>query len=97
MKKIFFTFSLLASTLILLGQQSPLPNQFRDYLDHQIQYEKPLLERKNGKVIITMTEEHFRMMRYMRILKKRQLKRSIVKKDPICRKCLRKQKRNNLN
>ena len=41
-----------------------LPNQFRDFVDHQQRFnvEKPQIERKDGKVIITMSEDRFRMM-----------------------------------
>jgi len=35
--------------------QRPLPNQFRDYVDFRMQQEKPKVEHKDGKVIITMT------------------------------------------
>ena len=46
--------------------QRPLPNQFRDYVDFRMQQEKPKVERKDGKVIITMTEQQFRMMQQRR-------------------------------
>jgi len=48
--------------------QRQLPNQFRDFLDHQqrLEMERPKIERKDGKVIITMSEERFRKVREMR-------------------------------
>ena len=48
--------------------QRPLPNQFRDFVDHQqrIQMERPNIERKDGKVIITMSEAQFKRMQMMR-------------------------------
>jgi len=46
--------------------QRPLPNQFRDYVDFRMQQEKPKVERKDGKVIITMSEEQFRAMQQRR-------------------------------
>jgi len=47
--------------------QRPLPNQFRDYVDFRQQQEKPKVERKDGKVIITMTEQQFKMMQQRRM------------------------------
>ena len=46
--------------------QRPLPNQFRDYVDFRKQQERPKVERKDGKVIITMTEQQFRVMQQRR-------------------------------
>jgi len=45
------------------------PNQFRDYVDHQqrFQMERPKVEKKDGKVIITMSEEQFRRMQQMKM------------------------------
>jgi hypothetical protein len=50
-----------------LQGQRPLPNQFRDFVDHQQKFEKPQIQHKDGKVIITMTEEQFRHMQQMRM------------------------------
>lgn len=47
--------------------QRPLPNQFRDYVDFRKQQERPKVERKDGKVIITMTEQQFKMMQQRRM------------------------------
>lgn len=47
----------------------PLPNQFRDFVEHQQRWEnkeRPIIERKDGKVIITMTEQQFRRMQMVR-------------------------------
>ena len=48
--------------------QRQLPNQFRDFVDHQQRWnmERPKIEKKDGKVIITMSEQHFNRMRQMR-------------------------------
>lgn len=46
--------------------QRPLPNQFRDYVDFRKQQERPKVEHKDGKVIITMTEQQFRVMQQRR-------------------------------
>ena len=40
--------------------QRPLPNQFRDFVDHQQRWERPQIEHKDGKVIITMSEQQFK-------------------------------------
>lgn len=46
----------------------PLPNQFRDFVDHQQRWnmERPKIEKKDGKVIITMSEDQFKRMQMMR-------------------------------
>ena len=46
--------------------QRPMPNQFRDFVDFKMNQEKPKVEHKDGKVIITMTEERFKMMQQRR-------------------------------
>jgi hypothetical protein len=46
--------------------QRPLPNQFRDYVDFRQAQQRPKVEHKDGKVIITMTEQQFRMMQQRR-------------------------------
>lgn len=78
MKKIFLTVFSVFAILTLIAQpqipgrnpqfQRPLPNQFRDFVDHQQKWntERPKIEKKDGKVIITMTEEQFDRMRMMR-------------------------------
>ena len=47
-------------------QNRPLPNQFRDYVDFSQQQERPKVERKDGKVVITMTEEQYKRMQMLR-------------------------------
>ena len=42
--------------------QRPLPNQFRDYVDYSQGQERPTVERKDGKVVITMTQAQYRRM-----------------------------------
>ena len=73
MKKLFFilTIGLLSFTSEAqppMGPQRPLANQFRDFVDHQqrFQMERPKIEKKDGKVIITMSEEQFKRMQQMR-------------------------------
>ena len=43
-----------------LPMQRPLPNQFRDFVDHQQRWGRPQIEHKDGKVIITMSEQQFK-------------------------------------
>ena len=51
-----------------MGSQRPLPNQFRDFVDHQQRWEmeRPQIEKKDGKVIITMSEVQYKRMQQMR-------------------------------
>lgn len=51
-----------------VGSQRQLPNQFRDFVDHQqrLNLERPQIEKKDGKVIITMSEIQFNKMRQIR-------------------------------
>lgn len=51
-----------------LVPQRPLPNQFRDFVDHQqrFQMDRPKIEKKDGQVIITMSEEQFKRMQMMK-------------------------------
>jgi hypothetical protein len=70
MKKIILFLFGAFVTLALSAQppQRPLPNQFRDFVDHQKRWntERPNIEKKDGKVIITMSEDQFRRMQMMR-------------------------------
>jgi len=62
--------------------QRPLPNQFRDFVDHQQRWERPQIEHKDGKVIITMSEEQFRsrQLRLQRAMIKRNEEHSCCKR-----------------
>lgn len=72
MKRTILIVMSLFATLTLVAQQPrgmrPLPNQFRDFLDHQqgLERQRPQIEKKDGKVIITMSEEQFKRMQQMR-------------------------------
>ena len=65
MKKLLLI-ALLAITSLGASAQPPmppqrqLPNQFRDFVDHQQRWERPQIEHKDGKVIITMSEQQFK-------------------------------------
>ena len=79
MKKIMIIVMSLFATLTLVAQQPrglrPLPNQFRDFLDHQqgLDRQRPQIEKKDGKVIITMSEEQFKRMQQMRVAQRYRL------------------------
>ena len=79
MKKIMIIVMSLFATLTLVAQQPrglrPLPNQFRDFLDHQqgLDRQRPQIEKKDGKVIITMSEDQFKRMQQMRVAQRYRL------------------------
>ena len=62
--------SLGASAQQPIPPQRPLPNQFRDFVDHQQRWGRPQIEHKDGKVIIIMSEQQFkvRQLRLQRAL-----------------------------
>lgn len=79
MKKILITLAIMIGSFSIMAQDRghrPLPNQFRDYVEfrqHQQErpmrgqgFQRPNIQRKDGKVIITMSEEQFERMRMMR-------------------------------
>ena len=89
--KLIFTFLITLYTLSLSAQepQPPLHNQFRDFVEFQQnrqQVERPKIERKNGKVTITMTEAQFQRMRRMRMSQRNGF-RPIGMNQPMCEKC----------
>jgi hypothetical protein len=65
------------------------PNQFRDYVDHQqrFQMERPKIEKKDGKVIITMSEEQFRRMEQMRMNRRPGFQHVAMRQQNCCNKC----------
>ena len=67
--------------------QRPLPNQFRDFVDHQQRLEmgRPQIEKKDGKVIITMTEQQFKRMQQMRAAQRFRMAQH--RPQPNCNKC----------
>ena len=73
MKQLLTIVAILLSTVVVAQppMQRPLPNQFRDFVDHQQNWEKPNIVRKDGKVIITMTEQQFRAMQHRRMQMRR--------------------------
>jgi hypothetical protein len=80
MKQLLTIVAIILSTVAMAQppMQRPLPNQFRDFVDHQQAWEKPNIVRKDGKVIITMTEQQFRAMQHRRM----QMRRNIPGRSP---------------
>lgn len=79
----FATFAIAAQPPMGVDGHRPLPNQFRDFVDHQQKWnmERPNIVKKDGKVIITMSEEQFDRMREM---KKRQHFRQVNFRNQSC-------------
>ena len=74
MKKTLLTLAVVLGTLSLIAQQPErqvLHNQFSDYVgfrkNQELKFEKPQIEKKDGKVIVTMSEEQFIRMNQMRM------------------------------
>lgn len=97
MKKILLLALMVFGMTTLMAQ-----NQFRDYVSFrqgQFEKNKPQIEKKDGKVIITMSEEQFRMMnqrRQMIIRGSHPMRPRFVPSPPSCEKCKRHIKRHNL-
>lgn len=75
MKKVFLVITALFVSLTLMAQQPERPilhNQFRDFVEFQKSQEKPKIEKKDGKVIITMSQAQFYQMQKMRQMQMRQ-------------------------
>ena len=86
---VFATLTLAAQPPMRPQGQRPLPNQFRDFVDHQqrLEMERPQIEKKDGKVIITMSEEQFKRMQQMRAAQRFRMAQH--KPQPVCSKCQR--------
>ena len=87
MKNIIITTLLVIISTITIAQppQRQLPNQFRDYVDFKQEQQRPQIERKDGKVIITMTEQQFRRMRMMR--QRQHMVRARFQQPNMCTRC----------
>ncbi len=94
MKSIILSLTGLLMSLTILAQEPmrppqgprPLPNQFRDFVDHQQRWnmERPKIEKKDGKVIITMSEEQFKRMQQMRVAQRYRMAHFV---QPKCERC----------
>ena len=83
----FVGFAIAAQPPMRVEGQRPLPNQFRDFVDHQqrLSMQRPNIEKKDGKVIITMSEEQFKRMQQMRAAQRYRLAQH--RPLPPCSKC----------
>ena len=87
---LIFLISFLSFCVSAQEPQRPLPNQFRDFVEFQQnrqQFERPEIVRKNGKVIITMSEAQFERMRHMRMSQRKGF-RPMRMNSPMCEKCV---------
>lgn len=95
MKKVFLVMTAIFCSLTLIAQKPKTPilhNQFRDFVEFQELQEKPKIEKKDGKVIITMSQEQFNRMQKMRQMRMRQGNfRQVNLRQPMecqnCKKC----------
>lgn len=94
MSRLFFLmFGLLVS--LHLSAQPPraghsprvLPNQFRDFVDHQqrAQWPKPTVEHKEGVVIITVSESQYALLQERR--RSGGFRPAAMPSRPPCRRC----------
>ena len=86
---VFVSLTLLAQQPMRPQGPRVLPNQFRDFVDHQqmVEMGRPQIERKDGKVIITMSEMQFKRMQQMRAAQRFRI--ANYKPQPACSKCQR--------
>ena len=92
MKKVFLVITAIFGSLTLMAQQPERPilyNQFRDFVEFQKLQEKPKIEKKDGKVIITMTVQQFTRMQKMRQMQMRQrnFHQTRFKQQNVCKNC----------
>ena len=95
MKKVFLVIAAIFGSLTLMAQKPKTPilhNQFRDFVEFRKNEEKPKIEEKDGKVIITMTIQQFTRMQKMRQMQIRQRNfRQVNLRQPMecqnCKKC----------
>ena len=94
MKKITTILLGVCATLTLAAQpqmrpqgERTLPNQFRDFVNHQqrLNVGRPQIEKKDGKVIITMSEEQFKRMQQIREVQRFRMTRHRI--EPVCQRC----------
>jgi hypothetical protein len=92
MKKMLLVIATIFGSMTLMAQQPERPilhNQFRDYVEFRKNEEKPKIEKKDGKVIITMSEQQFSRMQKMRQMQMRQrnFHQTRFKQQILCKNC----------
>ena len=92
MKKMLLVIATVFGSMTLMAQKPKEPilqNQFRDFVEFRKNEEKPKIEKKDGKIVITMTVQQFTRMQKMRQMQMRQRNFHQVKlRQPmVCEKC----------
>ena len=92
MKKILLVIATIFGSITLMAQKPKEPilqNQFRDFVEFRKNEEKPKIEKKDGKVIITMSEQQFYRMQKMRQMQMRQrnFHQTRFKQQNVCKNC----------
>ena len=92
MKKMLLVIATIFGSMTLMAQQPERPilhNQFRDYVEFRKNEEKPKIEKKDGKVVITMTIQQFNWMQKMRQMQMRQrnFHQTRFKQQILCKNC----------
>ena len=92
MKKILLVIATIFGSMTLMAQkpkETILHNQFRDFVEFRKNEEKPKIEKKDGKVVITMTVQQFTRMQKMRQMQMRQrnFHQTRFKQQNVCKNC----------
>jgi hypothetical protein len=92
MKKMLLVIATIFGSMTLMAQKPKEPilqNQFRDFVEFRKNEEKPKIEKKDGKVIITMSEQQFYRMQKMRQmqLRQRNFHQTRFKQQNVCKNC----------
>ena len=92
MKKVFLVIAAIFGSLTLMAQKPKTPilhNQFRDFVEFRKNEEKPKIEKKDGKIVITMSEQQFSRMQKMRQMQIRQrnFHQTRFKQQNVCKNC----------
>lgn len=93
MKKVLLTIAVVLGSFTLMAQQPERPilhNQFRDYVEfrkgQEMKFQRPNVEHKDGKVIITMSEEQFSKMKQMQ-MRQRGFQPIGFRQPTVCQNC----------
>ena len=92
MKKVFLVIATIFGSLTLMAQKPKEPilhNQFRDFVEFRKNEEKPKIEKKDGKIVITMSEQQFSRMQKMRQMQMRQRNfyQTRLEQQNMCKNC----------
>ena len=92
MKKMLLVIATVFGSMTLMAQKPKEPilqNQFRDFVEFRKNEEKPKIEKKDGKIVITMTVQQFTRMQKMRQMQMRQrnFHQTRFKQQNVCKNC----------